>query len=114
MTRYESYASLVGNTLAEQDEVVFFYKGVTYKYRVNHNHLSHNGSNEKIFRVLGLQKYTLATQIYGYTSVDGDWPQSNMYDFEALTKLVLKLFEHTEQKLTWKEKFMGENFRSGE
>ena len=82
--------------LEEGDEVVFQTRDHrVIRYLVAYNCLVNRsgGENAEIFNVLGLDKYAEATAAYGYCSFHGDWPVSHQRDYEALNRLVLRLYE---------------------
>lgn len=82
------------------DEVIFIYDNEKYHYRVEKNHLSSSSltDNDVIFTVLGLDPNDTATKQYEYNHRGGRWPEAISYDFEALTRLVLFLFEEIERR----------------
>ena len=95
MTTYQLFKHLVGKELKYSDVVIFRHKGEEYKYRVTDDHLSATGrANEAIFFAVskGIEKYSFASEAYGYKTEDGDWPTCESGDYAALTRLVLKLF----------------------
>jgi hypothetical protein len=96
-TYYESFNDLNGKTLKEGDFVVLD----DVRHEVRHRFLwASSGNNSAAFASLGMNddksKYTLASKVYGYQTVGGDWPESRVEDYEALTRLVLVLFAFLE------------------
>jgi hypothetical protein len=95
---YKSYSELKGKTLTPGDKVIF---GYGLEYIVSGNHLyNDNGHNSTIFEQLNIvKKDNLADTVYGYgTSHAGSWPSAKDGDYEALTRLVLVLFQFVEGK----------------
>ena len=78
--------------LKEGQEVVFTIKDKNYIYKVCKSYLqAEKGFNDQIFSDLKLDKIKLANSAYGYDSDGGDWPESKLKDFAALTRLVAAL-----------------------
>lgn len=96
MATYTSFAELNGKTLAYDDDVIFKVSTRILRYKVASNHLRINGriDNSLIFSRLKIKhKYSFCDKFYGYPSGrDGLFPESNGYDFEALTRVTLALF----------------------
>jgi hypothetical protein len=95
---YKSYSELKGNTLKCDDRVIF---GAGREYIVYANHLCNdNGHNSEIFQQLNIVKeHHLADIVYGYdANRAGSWPSTKDNDYEALTRLVLVLFQFVEGK----------------
>lgn len=71
-------------------DIVYFSVGDhTLAYRVNSTHLCcQDSSNSIIFEELGLDKYTVCTQCYGYDAGYGSFPTCQYEDFAALTRVV--------------------------
>ena len=64
-----------GSRLSEGDTVVFVRNYYTIRYQINSDFLSNlYGSNDAIFSLLGLNKYSFCSRHYGYTTDSGDWP----------------------------------------
>lgn len=91
MAIYKSFNRLNGKTLKFEDTVVF---GPDLIYEVREGFLYNTGTGENtaVFKKLGADKQTLAVEAYGYVPGTGYWPDSNMQDYEALTRLCLVLF----------------------
>ena len=77
----------------------FVYFGAL-KYQVESRYLSFKrtseypcGSNASVFEVLDLKKNTFCSKHYGYPETGGDWPECNIKDMGALTRVVLALYE---------------------
>lgn len=87
-------------TLERSDEVVFNISDTQIKYRVRGRFLDELNEmyNDRIFTFLKLDKMTLAIDCYGYDIRSGGWPNSRTDDFEALTRLVKKLYEIIEER----------------
>ena len=68
-----------------------------YRVRADGFLATQNGNNESIFNELGFtserDKYKLAQEAYGYNVQSGLWPSAHYKDYEALTRLVRKLYE---------------------
>lgn len=87
---------LIGSTLEYGDRVYF---GAIY-YQVESKYLSFKrtneypiGSNASIFEVLGLKKNTFCSEHYRYPDTGGGWPECNNKDMDALTRVILALYE---------------------
>ena len=79
-------------------KVIFTIKDKNYKYEVCTAFLKEENSyNDKIFVHLKLNKLTFADDAYGYTSGNGNWPESRSGDFAALTRLVEALFPYCDK-----------------
>ena len=104
MNTYNNYKELSGHTLCGGDRVNFTVENRTYNYIVHSEFLSNNmGDNSRIFDVLKLdreEKYYLASEEYGYHTKNGDWPNHNVNDFEASTRLVLALYKRIVGEIT--------------
>ena len=73
-------------------KIVFTIKDKNYKYKVEKSFLqAEKDSNNQIFLDLKIDKIKLANSAYGYDSDGGDWPESKLGDFAALTRLVAAL-----------------------
>jgi hypothetical protein len=99
MTTYKSYSELKGKTLTPGNIVIF----CTDEYRVNLDtrYLNRiNGRNDQVFHACGItNKYDLADTVYGYENDrEGVWPNFELGDYKALTRLVLVLFQFLEGK----------------
>ena len=81
------YSLLKGN-----DIVIFDGPNGPRKYTVNWTCLSfQGGDNDTIFKDLRVDKYQLASKMYGYSIHSGDWPSFNSKDYKAATNLVNEL-----------------------
>lgn len=81
------YSLLKGN-----DIVIFDGPNGPRKYTVNWTCLSFQGrDNDIIFQDLGVDKYQLASKMYGYSIYSGNWPSFNSKDYKAATNLVNEL-----------------------
>jgi hypothetical protein len=81
------YSLLKGN-----DIVIFDGPNGPRKYTVNWTCLSLAGrDNDIIFQDLGVDKYQLASKMYGYSVHIGDWPSFITKDYKAATNLVNEL-----------------------
>lgn len=95
----DNYKILHENPLNLYDTVYFIYNNIKYVYKVYENYLSNTkGYNDAIFADLKLSKKQVAAEAYGYSCGDGQWPEYRMYDYEALTRLVIFLFEEIEKR----------------
>jgi hypothetical protein len=97
---YKSTREIEGAVLQEGDQVQFsFRQGPPITYIVNKSCLiidrSHSNSNT-VFLILNVPPKTTAMECYGYKAGPGPWPTCNPGDFEALTRLVKRLFIHAE------------------
>ena len=82
--------------LNECDRVEFTFRGKTVSYTVQSNHLGSETGNDIIFQWLGLNPHKFASNEYGYDAMNarsGNWPESRARDMDALTFLVLGLYE---------------------
>ena len=94
-----NYKILHEKPLQYDDIVYFTYNNDTYRYAVRVSYLSNTkGRNDVIFVVLQLNKRHVATKAYGYESGDGFWPECKNSDYDALTRLVIFLFEEIEKR----------------
>lgn len=86
---WNSAAELQGNTLMPNDKVVFW----AYIYIVEDNHLTCPGEiNEIIFDKYAIPKEEWAEHAYGYAPPSGGaWPSSKTGDYEALTRLTMRI-----------------------
>lgn len=91
MATYKCLADLQGKTLKYGDIVIL--KDI--KYRVSTCFLCEDwADNDKIFRILSIpSKEEFATSAYGYACFGGNWPSCKSDDYEALTRLVKRLYE---------------------
>lgn len=98
MAYYNSLSSLGKNILKPDDIVELM--GIEYK--VTKRYLSNQSdkkSNDQIFIKLGItNKYIFCSNFYGYTTINGIWPEFYDYDFSAATRLVKALFKIIEDK----------------
>lgn len=79
-------------SLKENDIVIFDGPNGPRKYTVSWTCLSlRSGDNDTIFQDLGVDKYQLASKMYGYSVYTGDWPSFNTKDYKAATNLVNEL-----------------------
>ena len=82
--------------LEEGDIVKFIVKEQIIEYRVLRRFLNHLDTyckhNNKIFEILEIDEYKLATKAYKYKTDTGYWPYSKHKDFPALTRLVKELY----------------------
>ena len=90
-------------TLANSDIIEFTVKEEILTYTVKNNFLHcFNDHNDYIFRILDIDeinKFKLAEKIYKYKPINIEstfsyinWPESNIYDFPALTRLIKELY----------------------
>jgi hypothetical protein len=104
MKTYKSFNELNGNTLAEGDIVVF--NGNNYFAPTNRGSFLSSRttavSNDRPFVDAGFSTARLIRKLanlaYGYTPSNGTWPPAAANDYEALTRLVLVLFQFLEGK----------------
>ncbi len=85
------------------DIVKFTIKEQIIEYRVKYNYLKNSksspGDNDKIFKVLNIDKNEIAEKGYKYKALrDGYWPCSEDNDFLALTRLVKELYLMIEER----------------
>lgn len=89
---YRSAKELRGKVLKEGDIVYL----LGDRHRVDTNFLfNYDGVNGRIFQRLSLDPIAFATIFYGYPAKDmgsNYWPECQLRDYEALTRLVLALF----------------------
>lgn len=87
-----------------KDTVIFNIPKGNLVYTVHDYFLCCNGrENAAIFNDLGLDKRSLSLEHYGYDLECGDWPCSNNGDYEALTRLVIALYEKIEKQCSPKK-----------
>ena len=93
-------------TLELGDEVEFHLKDEVIEYEVKTWFLSsYDHDNDFIFTKLELDGWDLAEKYYGYTAGGGCWPNARHSDYEALTRLVKRLYEIIERKEPIKSRF---------
>lgn len=94
-----NYKILHEKPLQYDDIVYFIYNNITYIYEVKKEYLSNiRRCNDTIFVDLRLDKRHVATEAYGYSCGEGQWPESKISDYAALTRLVIFLFEEIEKR----------------
>ena len=78
-----------------RDKVYFTIKEESLEYEVEHTYLHNTGShNDRVFKLLDINKNELVESAYGYTPTDGgDWPFAKEDDNAALTILVRELYK---------------------
>ena len=91
-----------------KDNVIFIIKEKKIGYSVEGNYLYYmNGGskNDKIFRILKIDKLKIAEKTYGYKPLnidkpfcDRNWPEIKLDDFPALTRLVKELYLIIEER----------------
>lgn len=83
--------------LQQGDRIVFKVEDKEYEYTVSDSFLNYpRGDNDAIFDALEIgreQKLELASELYGYRSDQGDWPEYKSTDFAAATRLVKALYD---------------------
>ena len=95
----DNYKTLHKNSLGYGDIIRFMYNHKVYTYEVRKNYLHNSKShNDEIFNELELNTYSTTTKIYGYQSGDGVWPEYHDQDYQAITRLVIFLFEEIEKR----------------
>lgn len=83
----------VPKILSFEDRVIFYVDSKYYEYYVHFNFLNYDGGrNDKIFRVLGLDKKAFCNKHYGYCNRGGDWPTCRHNDYEALRRCIIALY----------------------
>lgn len=79
--------------LKGDDALSFCVAGEKICYSVVSDHLRGVGNdNEKIFIILGKDKYDICTAAYGYEASNGFCPECKNKDYRALYRLALVLF----------------------
>lgn len=91
---YTSYKELKGNQLKVGNKLVFGkIDGITYKVRNSYFYNENpKEDNEEIFEILGVIKKDFCDKQYGYPSRGGNWPCYIIGDYEAATRIALKIF----------------------
>lgn len=70
-----NYRELNYISLKEDDIVIFTVNGVDITYTVTNSFLHNSfGSNDAIFKLLGLDASAFCENYYGYKTYDGVWP----------------------------------------
>ncbi len=90
-----------------KDNVIFIIKEKKIKYGVEGNYLySYSGIyNDKVFRILKIDKLKIAEKTYGYKPLNIDklfcninWPETELNDFPALTRLAAEVYRIIEER----------------
>ncbi len=107
MSEITSLKELEEKGILEYGDIVeFTVKETIVEYRVSENYLYNYSSNhnDKIFRILEIDKFKLAEKIYNYKPFnidsifsDVNWPETKNKDFFALTRLVKELYLRIEK-----------------
>ncbi len=94
--------------LEYHDIIEFTINNKILRYRVEITYLCYlkNGRNDEIFKILGIDKYILAENIYKYKPTNKEskpiplrvWPETEYNDFLALTRLVKELYRIIEER----------------
>lgn len=81
-------------------QIVFDYNNVVCKYEVRSDFLCCQSDmlNCKIFDLLELDKNQFCTKHYGYRPTGGDFPVCKKDDYEALTRVIVALFQEIESR----------------
>jgi hypothetical protein len=116
MKTYKSFNELNGNTLAKGDIVVF--NGNSYFVPSNSGPFLSSKttavSNDRPFIDAGFHTERLIRELaslaYGYTPSNGTWPPAAANDYEALTRLVLVLFQFLDGKEKAEVNIDGDRF----
>lgn len=97
---YNNLNELRDNTLQDDDFVFFNVDGIKLKYIVRNTHLAFCGyeMNDKIFKILKLDKKVFCDTHYGYYNYGGDWPTCKIADFSALTRVVKALYQEIDKR----------------
>lgn len=97
---YRNSNDLKNTTLALDDIVVFYFNNVEYIYIVQYKYLKYLNNNENyiIFDILKIiNKVEFSNKYYKYVCSGGGWPECKFDDYEALTRLCIKIFEICEE-----------------
>lgn len=78
-------------TLKEWDEIQF--GSMTY-WICSGCMYTTSGSNSKIFRLMGVDKYHFTTKSYGYKAGSGDRPTFKTDDYEAVSRYVDDIIDY--------------------
>ncbi len=98
------------------DIVEFIVNKEILKYEVENSYLHYlkDGKNDEIFKILEIDKYILAKNIYKYKPTIKEsepisflriWPETKDHDYPALTRLVKELYRIIEGQETVYTKF---------
>ncbi len=95
-TTFKKSIELKGKTLSNGDTVILS----QMEHYVTDSYLNNNdGSNDRIFDVLGIEDNdAFCSKYYGYLTEGGYFPQSNEEDYIALTKVTIALLRLSEIK----------------
>jgi hypothetical protein len=94
---YSSYSELKSSQLDDDDVVIFNLKGLKYEYVVMKDHLcAHVYRNDIIFDKLSLNPEQFCKMYYKYSPGQGEFPEYNHGDYEAVTRVTLELFRRCE------------------
>ena len=107
--------------LERGDIIIFIVNKEILKYKIEEIHINKNiylyntissGGNDKIFRILEINKSKLAKKIYGYEAAninsafyDINWAEAKENDYPALTRLITELYRIIEERETVFTKF---------
>lgn len=106
MATYRCLADLQGKTLKLSD--IVYLKGIQYSVREKYLREELTRNNNKIFDVLSISsKEDFASDAYNYKSTLGAWPECKYGDYEALTRLVIKLYKIIESSIITGFKIKG-------
>lgn len=101
---YKNSEELKGNTLKYGDIIIFNINNKIFNYTCHHSYLGEEYmKNNLVFKELQIiNESSYITKHYGYNTVYNNnlhnyWPVCNNYDYEALTRLVIALFELCEK-----------------
>lgn len=95
----DNYKTLYKKSLGLGDIIRFIYNHKVYTYEVKEEYLhNYRGHNDEIFTVLYLNKYSETKKAYGYIGGNGAWPEYINQDYQAITRLVIFLFEEIEKR----------------
>lgn len=110
--KYTCYDDLKNNILKQGDCVQFKINGRNEYliYTVQYRYLMcNNGDNNTVFDLLNINARETADEYYGYKSTYGSWPEFVHDDYEAATRLVLKLYEIIEKDTSIKKQNNKDN-----
>jgi hypothetical protein len=108
----EDFTDEKGNLVILKDsDTISFGENLSYTVRPSYLYCIKGGNNNsEIFKILNItDNLSFCTKYYGYDADDGYFPESESYDFEALTRVAIRLMSLYEEKLKTEEEPKKDN-----